>query len=55
MLADRPGLGQARPDIASQLRYSLVGRYLTLYREIESGIEIVRVVLSARHLPNTVI
>jgi len=55
MLADNPGLGQACPDIAPQLRYSLVGRYLILYREIESGIEIVRVVHGARHLADTTI
>ena len=34
MLADNPGLGQPRPDIAPDLRYFLVGRYLILYRAL---------------------
>ncbi|BAT56709.1 hypothetical protein NOS3756_57210 (plasmid) [Nostoc sp. NIES-3756] len=52
MLADKPGLGQARPDIAPELRYFPVGRYLILYRELIDGVEIVRVVHGARHLPD---
>ncbi|MBD2772952.1 type II toxin-antitoxin system RelE/ParE family toxin [Iningainema tapete] len=52
MLADNPGLGQARPDIAPQLRYFPVGRYLILYRVISEGIEVVRIVHGARHLPD---
>ena len=54
MLADNPGLGQARPDIAPELRYFPVGRYLILYREIRQGIEVVRVVHGARHLPDII-
>ena len=34
ILADSPRLGPARPDIAPNLRYFPVGRYLILYREI---------------------
>ncbi len=52
MLGDRPGLGLARPDIAPDLRYFPVGRYLILYKEIPGGIEVVRVVHGARHLPD---
>jgi toxin ParE1/3/4 len=54
MLADNPELGQARPDIASGLRYFPVGRYLILYRNISEGIEVVRVVHGARHLPDII-
>ena len=50
MLADSPGLGKARPDIAPDLRYFPVGRYLILYKEIPGGIEVVRLVHGARHL-----
>ncbi|MBD2498249.1 type II toxin-antitoxin system RelE/ParE family toxin [Nostoc sp. FACHB-280] len=52
MLADNPELGQARPDIASGLRYFPVNRYLILYRKISEGIEVIRVVHGARHLPD---
>jgi toxin ParE1/3/4 len=48
LLADQPGLGQARPDIAPDLRYFPVRRYLILYRQITDGIEIVRAVDGAR-------
>ena len=49
-LASNPYLGAARPDIAPELRYSLVGRYLILYRAITDGVEVVRVVHGARKL-----
>lgn len=55
MLAENPALGQARPDIAPELRYFPVERYLILYREISDGVEIVRVVHGARYLPDTII
>lgn len=50
MLAENPHLGPARPDIAPELRYLPVGRYLVLYREIAQGIELVRVAHGARRL-----
>jgi toxin ParE1/3/4 len=53
-LAENPKLGPVRADIAADLRYSIVGRYLILYREIVAGIEVVRVVRGARHLPDLV-
>ncbi len=45
-------MGPARPDLAAGLRYFIVGNYLVLYREAPDGVEIVRVVHGARHLPN---
>lgn len=50
LLAEQPCLGPARPDIAPELRYFPVGRYLILYREIAEGIEAVRVIHGAREL-----
>lgn len=50
LLSEQPRLGPARPDIAPELRYVPVGRYLILYREIVDGIEVVRVVHGARRL-----
>lgn len=51
-LAANPLSGPARPDFAPDLRYSLAGSYLVLYRQIADGIEIVRVLHGARHIPD---
>lgn len=50
LLADNPLLGQARPDIAPDFRYFVVGNYLILYREAAYGVEIIRVLHGARNL-----
>jgi toxin ParE1/3/4 len=50
LLADNPLMGPARPDIALELRYHPVGNHLLLYRVVEGGIEIVRVVHGGRNL-----
>lgn len=44
LLAENTQLGQARPDIAPELRYFPVKRYLILYRRTSDGVEIMRVV-----------
>jgi len=51
-LAEHPRLGPARRDIAPDLRYFPVRRYLILYRMAGDGVEIVRVLHGARDLPN---
>ena len=53
-LGNNPLLGPARPDLAPELRYHIVRKYIILYREAGNGIEIVRVVYGARHLPDLV-
>jgi toxin ParE1/3/4 len=50
LIADNPLMGTARPDIAPELRYHPVGRYLLLYRIVSGGIEVVRVVHGTRDL-----
>lgn len=52
-LAYNPLMGRLRPDIAPELRYFVVGSYLILYRTVEDGIQIVRVIHGARDLPNS--
>ena len=52
LLAENLGLGPARPDLAEGLRYFVAGSYLAIYRQISGGVEIVRVVHGARHLPD---
>lgn len=51
-LLENPLSKQLRPDIAPEVRCSVVGQYLILYRTIEKDIQIVRVVSGARDLPN---
>jgi toxin ParE1/3/4 len=48
-LADKPALGRTRPDIAPGLRYSPVGSYLIFYRQVDEGVEVVRVLHGARN------
>ncbi|HMN87717.1 MAG TPA: type II toxin-antitoxin system RelE/ParE family toxin [Bauldia sp.] len=47
-LGEMPGMGVARPDVRPDLRTLSAGNYLILYREVEGGAEIVRVVHGAR-------
>jgi len=49
-LAQNPRMGPARPDLAADLRYFVVGAYLILYRESDDSVEIVRVVHGAMNL-----
>lgn len=52
MLADNPQMGRYRPDIAPELRYFISGKYLILYRTVNDGVQIVRIIHGARDLPN---
>lgn len=52
LLARNPRLGAERSDIRPGLRYFVVGEHLILYRSIEDGIEVVRVVHGRRDLFN---
>lgn len=52
MLVDNPQMGRYRPDIAPELRYFISGKYLILYRTLNDGVQIVRVIHGARDLPN---
>jgi len=47
MLAEMPGIGRPRDDLAPNVRTFPLGSYLIIYREATGGIEVVRV-LSAR-------
>lgn len=50
LLAENKYLGMARPDIMPDLRYFPVKNYLILYRHINNGVEIVRIVHGARNV-----
>lgn len=51
-LTNHPRLGPARDDIRPGLRYLIVGDYVALYRIIDEGVDIVRVVHGRRDLFN---
>ena len=51
LLASNPLMRPARPDLRKDLRYFASGRYLIPYRAANDGIEVVRVLHCARHLP----
>ncbi|MSP43293.1 MAG: type II toxin-antitoxin system RelE/ParE family toxin [Alphaproteobacteria bacterium] len=50
LIATQPGMGRLRPELAPNLRSFPVGRYIILYQTLPDGIEIVRVLHSARDL-----
>lgn len=53
-LARNPHTGRARPELRADLRSFPYGAYLILYRMIDDGVEIVRVVHAARNLDDLV-
>jgi toxin ParE1/3/4 len=46
-------MGRPRKELAPELRSFAVGNHIILYRAIEKGVEIVRVLPGARELPPT--
>lgn len=50
-LAEFPGMGRLRPELAPGLHSFAVGNYVIFYHEASAGIEIVRVLHGARDLP----
>jgi len=51
-LAETPGLGRSRPDLAHELRSFPLGNYLIFYHPEPGGIIIVRVLHAARNIPD---
>jgi toxin ParE1/3/4 len=50
LLASQPLMGEARPELAADLRSFSVGNYAIYYRPTETGVEIARVIHAARDL-----
>jgi len=50
-LAAMPQLGRRREELSPRLHSFPVGRYVLFYRQVESGIEIARVLHGARDFP----
>lgn len=49
-LAEHPQLGPARPDISGEARMLVIRRWLALYRMVEDGVQVVRIVDGVRDL-----
>jgi toxin ParE1/3/4 len=47
-LAQQPLMGEARPELAPDLRSFTVGNYVVYFRPLADGIEVVRVLSGAR-------
>lgn len=47
-IASAPEIGQSRADLAPGLRFFPVGTYLIFYRKSDDGIQVIRVLHSAR-------
>jgi toxin ParE1/3/4 len=50
LIATQPLMGRARDELAAELRSFPFGRYVTFYAPIEDGIDVVRVIHSARDI-----
>lgn len=50
-IAEMPGIGRPREELAPNLRSSHVGKYVIFYRPSEEGVEIIRVIHGARDIP----
>jgi toxin ParE1/3/4 len=50
LLATQPLLGEARNELAENLRMFTAGKYVILYRAAQHGIEIAHIVHSARDI-----
>jgi toxin ParE1/3/4 len=50
LLRDHPQLGPARPEIGEGARVLVIERWLALYRLVEDGVQVVRIVDGARDL-----
>jgi toxin ParE1/3/4 len=50
-LAEMPGMGRGREELAPDLRSSHVGKYIIFYRSEDEGIEVIRVIHGYRDIP----
>jgi len=50
-VAEMPGIGRPREELAPNLHSSLAGKYVIFYRPTAEGVEIIRVIHGARDIP----
>ena len=46
--ASQPGIGEARPDLGRDIRVFTVASYVAIYRPLDDGIRVLRVVVGNR-------
>lgn len=51
LLAENPEMGELRPELAPEVRAFTVGNYVMFFRPAGKGIELLRVLHSARDIP----
>lgn len=52
MLARQPLIGESRNDLGRNVREVPIGNYVIFYRPIPNGVEVIRVLHSARNIRN---
>ena len=55
LLAQFPEMGRSREELAPGVRSTLVERYVILYRPLEDGMEVLRVIHGSRDLPRALL
>lgn len=50
LLARRPEIGRARPELYQDLRSFVVGKYVVFYMRVRNGIDVIRVLHGARDI-----
>jgi toxin ParE1/3/4 len=50
LIAATPEFGERRPEYGTDIRSSVVGRYVIFFRPIENGIEVARVIAGDRDI-----
>ena len=50
LISTVPNFGELRPEYGREIRSSVVGRYVIFYRELEDGIQVVRVIPGDRDI-----
>jgi len=51
LYATQPLMGEARPDLGSDIRCFPVGNFVVIYKPLEDGILVLLVIHRARHIP----
>jgi toxin ParE1/3/4 len=51
LLAVNPNIGELRPDLARNVRAFSIGNYVLFFRPLDDGVELLRVLHSARDIP----
>lgn len=50
LVARRPGIGGARPELYPDLRSFVIGKYVVFYLPLKDGIDVIRILHGARDI-----